>query len=214
MEHRSNVFERQQFLPYLNDSIIQQAVTGIPGGYDWFDSHIPLLRYRGESMAIKYGLLEHAHVAALSSIKLSGYSGQVRSWDGSFDSVSKAGGQVAPFDAKVAREFEAYVQDAVAHSVQVILVSPPEYQAMTTLWINRDQVFTFYRRVAETHGLHLIDYAHHPICRDQSLFYNSQHMNKRGAELFSKDLAEKLRPILAGKAGSVRPPPQAPTSAK
>jgi hypothetical protein len=45
------------------------------------------------------------------------------------------------------------------------------------------------------------DYSNHPLCQKREFSYNSQHLNAKGAALFSEDFAQRF-----GEA--IRPPAQ------
>lgn len=46
---------------------------------------------------------------------------------------------------------------------------------------------------------YFIDYSNSYLCYDKKYFYNSQHLNKTGAELFSKEVSLKIKEILNKK---------------
>jgi hypothetical protein len=57
---------------------------------------------------------------------------------------------------------------------------------------NRSQIMKTFRDISAKLNVPFWDYSGSPICRDRELFYNSQHLNTRGAEVFSADLANRL----------------------
>jgi hypothetical protein len=62
-----------------------------------------------------------------------------------------------------------------------------------TLGRNRGEIFATFQRLCDEFQVPLWDYSNSPISRQRDNFYNSQHLNARGAALFSTDLAQKLK---------------------
>jgi lysophospholipase L1-like esterase len=58
------------------------------------------------------------------------------------------------------------------------------------------------RDIANRHGIQFLDYSSDTMCRDTKYFYNSQHLNTAGAELFSARLAEDLAPLVGASTAS------------
>ncbi len=60
------------------------------------------------------------------------------------------------------------------------MVFTPEYEPAQKLSVNRSEVVARLKAIAKRHGADFIDYSDHPICKDRTLFYNSQHLNRIG----------------------------------
>jgi hypothetical protein len=63
---------------------------------------------------------------------------------------------------------------------------------MQALERNREEVFARFQEFAESHGASLWDFSRSPVAFDRAYFYNSQHLNAKGAARFSADLAAAL----------------------
>jgi lysophospholipase L1-like esterase len=50
-----------------------------------------------------------------------------------------------------------------------------------------------YRKYADDYQIPFFDYSNDSLCLNKELFYNTTHLNKKGADLFSKKLASDLR---------------------
>ena len=53
-----------------------------------------------------------------------------------------------------------------------------------------------YRQFAKKYDLIFLDYSNDPISYNKSLFYNSNHLNAEGSEIFSKKLAADIKKSL------------------
>ena len=72
------------------------------------------------------------------------------------------------------------------------LVYSPEYIEAQGLYRNRKEIFKMFKEIANNYDVEFMDYSQDPICYDKSFFYNSQHLNAKGAELFSKKIAVEM----------------------
>jgi len=91
--------------------------------------------------------------------------------------------------------------------IRVMLVYSPQYYEMIALTRNRERVFALFRSIADRNGVSFLDYSRSPISQTRDYFYNSQHLNARGAAVFSEDLARRLSTMgfAAGPARSAPP---------
>jgi len=90
--------------------------------------------------------------------------------------------------------------------IRVILVYPPEYQESQAFCVNRREVFQKFESLAREFQVPFWDYSAHPLCADRTFFYNSQHLNVRGATRFSEDFARRLEDVVR-QPGQAWPPP-------
>ena len=81
--------------------------------------------------------------------------------------------------------------------IQLILVMSPEYEKLTPLEIDKQDIIDFYVRESQANGIRFLDFTGSEICRDKALFYNFTHMNADGADRFSRELGEELMKVLA-----------------
>ena len=86
--------------------------------------------------------------------------------------------------------------------INVLLVYPPEEQEGQSFCVNRREVFQVFEQLAREFQIPFWDYSNHPLCQQRQYFYNSQHLNAKGATLFSEDFAQRF-------ANSIREPAQA-----
>lgn len=199
LSRRNGLYNHEQFLPYLDNQLIYDETKAYEG-LNWFDYNIPLLRYRKQWGLISIGITEYLglrHVSANEKYK--GYVGRPWSWDGNFEKFveSSPEGITGKVDPEVLKDFEDYLKKCSEEGIKVILVYTPEFEGIQKYFVNREEVMDIYRELATKYNLEFLDYSDHPISGDKSFFYNSQHMNKVGAEKFSINLALDLQKIMA-----------------
>jgi len=193
LNRRDDLYQNDQFLPYLEEAGIWGAVTDY-GHFHWYDRHLPLVRYRGRFELICKGLAEVLHLRHYTSAKTRGYQGRELQWSKDFEEFVEEhpDGVDQKYQCAMVDELDRFLTDRRREGVEVVLVYPPEYYQAREMTNNREQIFTIFRSLAEKHGVTFLDYSYDPLCYDTAYFYNSQHLNKTGAELFSAEFARDL----------------------
>lgn len=93
-------------------------------------------------------------------------------------------------------ELGRFLQECQENGLRVALVYPPEYSGARDLLNNRREIFALYHRLAAEYGVDFLNYSYHAMTNDTKYFYNSQHLNRSGADLFSATLADDLALLL------------------
>lgn len=190
---RADIYKARQFLPYFHEEIIQEAIRRY-NYFKWYDHYLPLVRYRGEGKMALRGALEYQRLSHYTNTKHRGYQGMVRDWSddlAEFRRENPDGVDQQIFQSSV-DALDRFLATCAREGIQVVLVYTPEYVKAREVINNREEVFATYRSLAQKHGVTFLDYSDDPICYETKYFYNSQHMNKLGAELFSTRFAQKL----------------------
>lgn len=193
LERNSELFNSTQFLPYLDDSDIQRATNGYKGEFG-FAYRFPLYRYNSNLQYASIGFLNYFGLIKTSSPKIKGYLGIDSIWDGSFDKYKKQHrtGIIQPLDLEVEKDFLEFLSYCKNNGIKLVLIYSPEYFEMQKLTLNRSEILEKFRGMASAYDAIFLDYSDSRISYDRQYFSNSQHMNRKGAELFSTILADDL----------------------
>ena len=194
---REDLFNYQQFLPYLDDDDIKSAAKGYKGEFGPAQYYFPMFKYNGNLDLAAAGFLNFFNLTKTERVTEKGYLGQQLEWDGSFEIFKKKfpDGYLQPFDGKVAEEFDEYLNYCKANDIKVVLVFSPEYFELHPLIVNRKKVMDVFRDFSTKYGIPFLDYSNHPIALNKTYFYNSEHLTKEGAELFTEVLAQDLKKL-------------------
>jgi hypothetical protein len=196
---RADVADYQQFLPFLQDTILQKTIRGHKGDFDTYQQNIPLLKYKNDSELIFEGILNYFNFKNLydTTTKYKGYQGNDYEWNKDFESFKKRfpKGAKYKFDKEVKQQFEEYLSFCQHENIKVVLVYAPEYFEVQKYYKNKNELIDLCQKSAQKYGCHFLNYSNNSICFDRQYFYNSQHLNRRGAELFSLDLSNKVKKI-------------------
>jgi hypothetical protein len=196
LSKKGQLFMPEQFAPYLSDSLIKQA-TAPYEGFQSLDYHNPFTKYLYKTRYIATGLLELTGLKHFDSKKYKGYQGKNKPWDNSYENFVKKNpdGWTHKIKATQLRLMEAFLSQCRKSHVNVVFVYTPEYIDAQRHLKNRKQIFQIYTALSEKYHLPFLDYSNHELCTDKSNFYNSQHLNKSGAEKYSQILAHDLMKI-------------------
>jgi hypothetical protein len=82
---------------------------------------------------------------------------------------------------------------AEKHGIKVTLLMMPEYYLSTTKQRNRAEIISFYESIALSNNIPILRFDQDDICSDKSMFLDTVHLNKNGAQIFSINLAKRLR---------------------
>lgn len=183
----SNGYEREQFTPYLCDDVLFNEIKDFEE-FTIGDKYLPLVRYSGYLEVIKEGLRIPNKLNQYPLYK--GYFGRDEKWDGSaFRNVSHVDFSVNPVAVDI---FEKYLAKCRKDDVQVVLVFAPIYIGVTEKMDDPQQMFDYYQKFSDKYGCPILNYTYDPISYDTNFFYNATHLNKTGAELFTRKLAHDI----------------------
>lgn len=179
--------EREQFFPYF---IWDRQLMHDADKYEhfsWAEKYIPCYRYFGYRDVIMSAITGKA----LGDERLyKGYCGRDLSWDKSlFNDIDTV--RVAD-NALALSEFDTFIGEVVASGTKVVFVFAPIYEGVTEKIPDVNYMFEMFAGVSNKYEIPTLNYNDDPICRDTLNFYNATHLNRRGAEAFSKKLSHDI----------------------
>jgi hypothetical protein len=111
--------------------------------------------------------------------------------------LEKAKSQKPNYEVQLNNEsiklFHEFVLKCIAQNIELILVYTPEYIDGQKYVSNRKKIISIYKQISKENKLLFLDFSGDEICYKKEFFYNSMHLNKKGAEIFSKKLAEQVK---------------------
>lgn len=199
LQRRTDLYQSEQFLPIMLWNTDVYDYTHDYKGFDRCDYFVPLVRYAGQAQSLKR-IVGVAMGTSPTAVRHKGFAGRDLVWN---DDLEKAQANkekyTIRFDSPTINLFERFLQECDEQDITVILVYTPEYIDGQHFIANRDVLMQYYRKTARKNGIHFLDFSQDAICFDQSLFYNANHLNSRGADAFTQKLIIHLKTILSKK---------------
>lgn len=181
-----NFFDPEQFLPYLEIDIIEEAVAPF-SSFDWKDFTIPMYKYRGKYQLYAQGFVNNFRRVPLDNERYKGFEAQNLPWDSSFRRYKKTvpNGLYVNLDKETQFLFEKFLEQCRVNKIKVIFVYAPTYIEAQNLFLNRDSITNIFKNYARKYDIPLFDYSNDSICLDTMNFYNSHHLNSTGVKKFN-----------------------------
>lgn len=193
--------QREQVLPYVQDPLMRDELSNL--GFSKIELYLPLFRYFGYQMVVKNGLFEFFKLHHYCFQKAEkGFWPDNGKWNPqALNNLQKIESFAEPASI---RQFEQFIQYCKQHDIQLVMVYTPVYCKALEKLPNRSTFDTLFKKLSQKYQLNYLDYSHDPVCKDSSYFHVAIHLNKRGAEWFSRKLSEDLKPILKSQSKGVK----------
>ncbi len=81
-------------------------------------------------------------------------------------------------------------------NINLILVTSPTYKDLLKYQVNNEFVINKIRVLSQKNNIIYKDYSKESRLMDKKYFANSSHLNSKGADIFTKKLAEDIKPYL------------------
>ena len=193
MDKNTPVFQKYQFLPYLSNPFFAKQLLKnniIPCS----DVYLPFLKYAGEPQAIKVGVSEFFGIHHFISPKHHGFLSVKGNWDGvNFEKRQKNGKIHWHRNKEVEKMFIDFLVDCHKKKINVVLVFAPLYFELADLIEDFKGLKTYYSTIAEKNSAVFLDFSLDSLSYHKDNFYNASHLNKKGADAFTRKLVNKLR---------------------
>jgi len=195
-DDRKDLYNYEQFIPYLSDTIIRHVTSQYIGRFTFPELYLPFFKYNRHLTLIQEGIkcyFKKKDNTILPGSK--GYEPWQLMWDSSFSTFKKAnpGGIKTVIQRRIVAEFEEFLSYCNANNIKVILEFAPVYHEEYLMEKNVGDVLQIFNGLSLKYSVPIFDHSNDSLCYDKKYFFNSQHLNKDGAELFSTTVANDLK---------------------
>ena len=193
LQKNKDLYNSEQFLPYMlwNNQIEETTISY--NGFNRFDYNMPLIRYYGKYKEVVKAVSVFLKPTNNKIKRVNGYQGQNKKWS---DDFSKAKLKMKKYkislDEKTVVLFEKFLKDMNEEGVKVVFVYTPEYIEGQKFIEGRKELISLYTKYSEQYHVPFYDFSNDAICYRKDFFYNSNHLNKVGAELFTRKFVDTL----------------------
>ncbi|GEM_PF-361708 len=128
------------------------------------------------------------------TFRYKGHRGMNIEWTRDFrEAKQKYESYTIQIDTALISFLEHFIEVINRQNIDLIFVYSPTYIEGQHFVENRDQIVSIFNNLSEKHDIPFFDYSDSLISYRKELFYNTQHLNKKGSELFTRQLIEDLR---------------------
>ena len=182
-------FEREQFFPYILDDSLMDEIEE-DKTFDFCDRYLPCWRYYGYKQVIEDGVCAFFDKESMDEGMYKGFRSNDYEWTPLIfhdDSIYQA-----PLENDLISMFCDFIKQNKNDGVQVVLVSFPEYHPLREKYSNVLQVESLIDSIAQADQIPWLDYGQVDCCFDSTLYYDPNHLNTKGVELFTVRLCHDI----------------------
>lgn len=192
--HIDEVFQPNQYVPFmlwnfkLYDALKEYKDTKL------VDFIVPLYRYRDQTYwkdQIARSKKEKLHQDGL--FRDDGFKSYNRKWNVKWEKMKPKN---SDFDEVDFTLLEELIQICKKENIQLVFTIAPEFYKGQGYMLNRDEIVGRYQKTLQKYDLPLLDYSDDSISYQQKWFYNTTHLNDKGADEFTRRLATALKPYM------------------
>lgn len=197
--YTKDFYEYEQFIPYLNDTLIRKIVAP-QNFFVWKDFYIPMVKFTHRKDMVLDGTFSYFKSNNNHNQNDYKFVSVDKTWDTSF--VRKAlnimyvDGFTAKIDSETNKLFLQFIMYCKEKKIKLIFVYPPEYIGNLHYCTNRKTVIDYYNKVITENNVPYFQYSNSPLASDTAYFFDSQHLNSKGVDLFDQQLIKDLKPLL------------------
>lgn len=194
LQKRKDLYQMDQFLPYMLWNKDIRKLTSSYEGFNSADYYFPLVRYYGKNKVLSTCISVILNNDGNTEYRNHGYRAMDKPWNNDFDKAKETmKGYEIDLDSASINLFSEFILECKKSNIELVLVYAPEYIEGQKFVLNRSDILNIYADLANQHNLLFLDYSNSKISFNKSLFYNTQHLNAKGATLFTKILAGDLK---------------------
>lgn len=180
--------EKEQYYPYMTDTLVRPYLDLY--GFTWAEKHVPMYRYRGDYKLMSIGFSELLHIRHdQKGNYYKGYTNENTKWDGrNLNSLLNKGKIKGQCEPEAVQLLEHFLQETISEGIPVVFVYAPLYKKLKDNLAEEDTLAA-YQDLSQRYDIPLLDFSEIDFCSDSSYFMNGHHVNRKGAQRFSEELA-------------------------
>ena len=192
-------YSKQRYYPHLDKKGLYKNLYEFDHSF-WKYKYLPFYKFNGNLSVFIRGLFLGLNIPLKENYtKVKGYRPRDENWNSDFDNYIKTlDEEIIVYDENLLEEgfviLEKFIEETGKKGVQYYLVFTPMYAEMYAKQIQNEM---FKKRLKEYalkyKHVHFYDYSNLPMNSEKIFFYNSYHLNSKGADVFSKRFAIDLK---------------------
>ena len=195
---RADLYDAVQFIPYLHDTIISNITDRYTGRFTTAEKYIPFFKYNQHLSVIREGLTRYFYPFQLYKGNPLGYHPYDLNWDSTFDHFKhdNPNGIRIGITKRVLDEYDTYLKYCKANNIKVIMLYTPVYYEEPAYINNAAEIKDLFTTLSRKYDMPIIDNSNDTLSLHKKYFFNSQHMNETGTNIYSRTLADEVKKLV------------------
>ena len=200
LQYSNQLFEKFQYLPFFRSNEYQSFAKENDDDF-YYEKFIPLYKYRGYEMKI-LKQLKALKNTELCSNSVNGYAVKDIDWIQKDYTNFK---EILNNSKTVKEEYsldtykegisilKEIIEDCKKNDIEIIFIWSPSYQESHAYQkLNKRHVDDILTNLSSTENIKYLNFSSDSLCLSKEYFYNSMHMNKKGASVFSEKIGNLI----------------------
>jgi hypothetical protein len=189
--------DKFQYLPFFNTEEYQSLAKEKDDDF-YYEKFIPLYKYRGYEMRI-FKQIKSLSNPSLCSNTVNGYTEHDIDWIEkdytNFKNIMQDDKKTENYDFKIysqgLTELKEIIKGCKQNNIKVYFIwSPSYYEAQSYQISYKNYIDSTLQNISKENDIRYLNFSSDSISFDRKYFYNSSHMNKKGAKLFSEKIGK------------------------
>lgn len=189
----------ENYLPGIDKDNIYEPLFAIQPDLVWRCRYIPFYKYTFVPHTYYLSSFDGWKRFLLNSQSvdsLLGFGPVYRDWEPDQDeALKKAKFFTVQIDSEIVQKYISLVLDLKKNGRSVALILTPIYTEISKKLTDFNPIRKTLKEISLKTQTPFWDFTSTSICTNKSYFYNSNHLNKTGADLFSRMLADSIKTI-------------------
>lgn len=192
---KDKLYNSNQFLPFMYFNSAYYESLKDTKNFNFYDFIIPSVRYFGKYEMIYDLFKSHSY----NHFRYKGFKGSKRKWIEMQVKQGEQSSYTVQIDSSLVQKFMKNLLELKNQGIKVIFVYTPEYIDGQNFVTNRKTLLNIYDSISKAEKITFLDYSKDSISYQKYLFYNSEHLNGKGATIFSKKFSIDLLNLINQK---------------
>lgn len=191
-QNPNQITNLERYIVHLNNYNIYNTLFAIQPDLVWKSRYIPFYKFIPITNTFYknslFGIYNH-FLKNNQNDTLNGYTPVNRNWvdDENFNNIYKI-----EINSKIVEKYINTIKSLQNKNRKVYIIFPPVYIEKASKFINFNSLIKQFQFIQKETGCIFLNFTQNIMCNDKKYFYNINHMNSLGSNLFSSILADSI----------------------
>ena len=196
---KNEITEIQRYLANINNDNVYNSLFYIQPDLAWKCRHLPLYKYIATDHTYFMNAFDgYKHYFSGNQLIDSNYGQRPvdRDWEVDEDlNIKKTKYFDIIIDSNIVKKYDFILKTAKKNNKKTVIVLMPVFTLVSKKYTNLDPVRKALNYLAKNNNVKFLDFTTLEICNQKEYFYNSNHLNRKGALIISNILADSIKNI-------------------